>query len=87
MSFYNEISKIFGGNGGDIVQGYNIVIADGNALYIDGLLRILEVGENSMRLLTKKVILNIEGTKLELVQSCGDTVVIKGDIIQVKVEK
>jgi hypothetical protein len=83
MSFFNDISRILGGGTGNIVEGYNIVNVDGKALYIDGVKRILEIGDTSIRLSTKKAIIEVLGIDLVVSQSNRDTIILRGTITNI----
>lgn len=86
MSFLNDISKIFGGGIGNIVGGFNIVNMDGKAVYVDGVVKILEISQHCIRLATKHKIVKIQGSDLIVSQSSKDTVIIKGQICTVSSE-
>lgn len=83
MSFLSEVYKLFGGGVGNIVDGFSVVYIDGKAVYVDGIVRILEISNERIRLATKKNIIEIEGKGLVISQSINDTITVLGEVVLV----
>ncbi len=80
MSFLKDIGKILS-DGAYSIGGYSIVDIDGECVYIDGIVKILEISTTSIQLATRRKVLHIQGTCLSIIQSTRDCIVIKGDIV------
>ncbi|MDR1138925.1 MAG: YabP/YqfC family sporulation protein [Clostridiales bacterium] len=79
MSFLSDVYKLFG-DGVDVIRGFSIVNFDGQAIYIEGITRILEVNIVNIKLATKHNVIEILGKQLYIQQSNKNSISIKGDI-------
>jgi len=87
MSFFYEISKILGVSS-LVKNDYNILLVNGNCLYIDGISRILSITDEQIQLSVKKnTMIEIVGTNLVIQQSSIDSMVINGQIDLINLPK
>ena len=82
MSFFREISEKVKKKG-----SYTLVNYGGNALYIEGVKKIIDVTDSVMEFALKEGTLLVEGTGLYLIDIEDGTLIIKGEVEKSYVER
>lgn len=85
MSFFKEVADVLNASGkcGD---GYNIINYGGEAIYIEGIRRILSIDPQNMRFDCKKKIISLTGEDLNVSQMEDGCAVVVGKVICVTAE-
>lgn len=85
MSFFKEVADVLNSSGrtGD---GYNIIDYGGEAIYIEGIRRILSIEPQLMRFDCKKKVIVLCGEKLAVHEMEDGCAVIVGKIVSVTAE-
>lgn len=85
MSFFKEVADALNATGksGD---GYNIINYGGEAIYIEGIRRILSIDPVNMRFDCKKKIIVLSGENLRVSQMEDGCVVVVGKVVSVMAE-
>lgn len=86
MSFFKEVSEIFGLEWAKVSLGYSYVNYNGNAVYIEGFKKVLSVEGDCLKFLVgKKEILTVSGSDLAIFLLEKNTIMIKGLIKSIEV--
>jgi hypothetical protein len=80
MSFYQEIGNILGLDWARIAGGYSLVNYNGEALYIEGIKKVLLVTDAEIVLDTGKPRVRVTGERLAVHSLEEKTIIIKGRI-------
>jgi len=82
MSFYREIGNLLGLDWSRIARGYSLVNYNGEAVYIEGIKKIVTVSETEMIVDTPKARVRIVGENLEIFSLEDKTIIVKGKILE-----
>ena len=77
MSFFDDIRRCAATG---IKYGYSIVLFGGEAVYMNGITRVLEIGPERMAFASEKRIIAITGSDMAVSELEKDSVMIKGHI-------
>lgn len=80
MSFFNEIGKTIGLDWIKLASGYNVINYNGEALYIEGIKKILKISNTEILVSTAKLIITVAGSELNVYDSNCESIIIKGKI-------
>ncbi|MBO5215455.1 MAG: YabP/YqfC family sporulation protein [Clostridia bacterium] len=75
MSFIGELTAKLG-----ICGGYSVINFNGEYVYVEGIERLVFVGENEISVSAKRTVITVEGEKLMMEELDGGTLIIKGKI-------
>lgn len=81
MSFFKEAALALGVN-----VGYSIIDYGGEAIYIEGIARVLSLDETHMRFVCGKKVIGVKGEGLSVAEYGGGCVGIKGRIFSFEEE-
>lgn len=84
FNFFDEIKKKVGNN--KIFEDYNVILASGRLLYIEGHCGLLIIRNDLMVLKVKNAKLEICGNNLSINELTENTILIEGNICEVKRE-
>jgi len=80
MSFYREIGNVLGLDWARIANGYSFVNYNGEAVYIEGIKKIVNVSDTEIVVDTSKRRVRIFGEALSVFSLEDKTMVVKGKI-------
>lgn len=80
MSFFKEAGNALGLDWAKLAMGYQLVNYNGEAVYIEGVKRILSIDDTLVALHVGKKLLHIVGENLEIHDVSGAAIMIKGTI-------
>jgi len=86
MSFFSEIAKNIGLSELSLSGGYSVINYNGEAVYLEGVERLLGIDEGVIRLRLRGANVIIEGTDLHISELSGGCI-IKGEIRVLSFEK
>ena len=81
MSFYREIGNLLGLDWARIASGYSMVNYNGEAIYLEGIKKIINVSDIEVVVDTKKARLRIAGEELCIFSLEEKTMIVKGKIL------
>ena len=84
MSFFKEMAQVLGYTEARLALGFQYVNYNGEAVYIEGVKRILRIDENEMAFGMPHGVLKIFGSLLTVAESAGAGVLIRGKILGVE---
>lgn len=85
MSFFAEMANTLGFTPPSV--GYQIVDYNGEAVYVEGIKRILFLSDESIRLETKRAFITFSGENLLLERADEGSVVIRGKVKGIAVDE
>ena len=80
MSFYREIGNLLGLDWARIAGGYSLVNYNGEAVYIEGIKKIVAVSDNEITVDTPKARVRVAGEELAVFALEEKTMVVRGRI-------
>ncbi|MCL2061798.1 MAG: YabP/YqfC family sporulation protein [Firmicutes bacterium] len=80
MSFYQEIGNILGLDWAHIAGGYSLVNYNGEAVYIEGVKKLLVISDTEIIVDTGKPRIRVSGEGLAIFSLEEKTMVVKGTI-------
>ena len=80
MSFFGEIASVLGYDEAKLSLGYNYVVYNGEAVYIEGIKKILRIDARVAAFMLRKGVLYVEGKDLVMADISGGSVLIRGEI-------
>lgn len=80
--FYDEVLKEIGA-----LNGFCIVNRNGEAVYVEGIKRVLNLDESEVRLACKRAVVTVSGIGLSVRTLDEGSAVIAGDVTSVTTEK
>ncbi len=80
MSFFGEIASVLGYDEAKLSLGYNYVVYNGEAVYIEGIKKILRIDARVMAFMLRKGVLYVEGKELNAADISGGSVLVRGEI-------
>jgi len=86
MSFYREIGNLLGLDWARIANGYSFVNYNGEAVYIEGIKKIVTIEDSLIVVDSPKTRIRVEGEDLSIFSLEEKTMIIKGRIIKAGVE-
>ena len=81
MSFYREIGNLLGLDWARIASGYSFVNYNGEAVYLEGIKRVVNVSDIEIIVDTKKARIKIAGEELAIFSLEEKTMIVKGKIL------
>jgi hypothetical protein len=75
MSFIGELTAKLGVGG-----GYSVINFNGEYVYVEGVERLVYVGDQEISVLFKKIVISVTGENLMMEELDGGTLIIKGKI-------
>ena len=85
MSFYREIGNLLGLDWARIASGYSMVNYNGEAVYLEGIKRVVSVSDLEVIVDTKRARLKVVGEELAIFSLEEKTMIIKGKIVATEV--
>jgi len=82
MSFYREIGNLLGLDWARIANGYSLVNYNGEAVYIEGIKKIVTINDSEIIVDTPKARVKVVGEGLEIFSLEEKTIIVKGKIIE-----
>lgn len=79
MSFFSEVAKKAGLNELNLSGGYNVVNYNGEAIYVEGIKRLLRIDGNEITIELKGATLVLRGENLNIFE-LSDAAIIKGRV-------
>ena len=86
MSFYQEIGNILGLDWARIAGGYSVVNYNGEAVYIEGIKKVMIVSDTEIVVDTGKLRVRVAGEELAIFSLEEKSMVVKGKIFGVNSE-
>ena len=86
MSFYREIGNLLGLDWARIASGYSMVNYNGEAVYLEGIKKIITVSECEVVVDTASARICIAGQELCIFSLEDKTMIIKGKVVSCAVE-
>lgn len=79
MSFFSEVAKKAGLSEINLSSGFNVINYNGEAVYIEGIKRLLKVDGEEIGVELKGAVLTLRGTDLSIFE-LSDAAIIKGRV-------
>lgn len=86
MSFFSEAANVLGLDYIGQTGGFNIVNYSGEALYLEGIRRIVRISGEEIVFDCKKAVVTVAGERLKIHELEGSSVIIKGRIVSTACE-
>ncbi|MCL2556693.1 MAG: YabP/YqfC family sporulation protein [Firmicutes bacterium] len=86
MSFFSEIAKNIGLNELSLSGGYSVINYNGEAVYLEGVIRLLSIEDDTIALQLRGANVIVAGMGLRISELSGGCI-IKGDIQNLSFEK
>lgn len=80
MSFFREIAEVLGYDEARLALGYNYVNYNGEAVYLEGVKKVLRLDDCEMAFQTPKGVLYVSGEGLSVSNLSGASVLVRGKI-------
>jgi len=85
MSFYREIGNLLGLDWARIASGYSLVNYNGEAVYIEGIKRVVSISDTEIIVDTPKCRVKVVGYGLSIFSLEEKTMIAKGRIVSAEV--
>ena len=82
MSFYREIGNLLGLNWASIANGYSLINYNGEAVYIEGIKKVLLMSDTEIVVDAGKLRLRVGGEDLAVHSLEEKTIIVSGKILQ-----
>ena len=86
MSFFSEIAAGLGLSELKLSGGYSVINYNGEAVYLEGVVRLLSVDSECIKLRLRGANVALTGTELNIAELSG-SVIIKGDVTSMEFER
>lgn len=83
MSFFGEMARALGYDEARLALGYNYIVYNGEAVYVEGVKRILRIDAEEVAFSVKSGVLYVSGNSLAVSEICGGSVTVRGEILAV----
>ena len=80
MSFFGEIASVLGFDEARLALGYSYVVYNGEAVYVEGIKKVLRLDESEIAFLVNKGVLYVGGEGLTVSDLSGATALVRGSI-------
>ena len=77
MSFFGEMASALGFDEARLALGYNYIVYNGEAVYIEGVKRILRIDENETAFSVAGGVVYVSGKSINVADLCGGRVTVR----------